>query len=85
MVLEGQSDFFIYIGKKTKRWDICAGDSLLRCFGGSIYGFDGTQYNYNPAEMLMFEEEYINEKGVLATLYGGNILEQYQFKSKGFL
>jgi 3'(2'), 5'-bisphosphate nucleotidase len=35
MVLEGQSDIYVYIGNKTKKWDICPGDALIRCFGVS--------------------------------------------------
>ena len=32
-VLFGETDIYIYIGQKTKKWDTCAGEALLNCFG----------------------------------------------------
>ena len=31
---------------KMKRWDICAGDALLRAIGGKLTDFDGNYYEY---------------------------------------
>jgi 3'(2'), 5'-bisphosphate nucleotidase len=32
-VLFGESDIYIYVGEKTKKWDTCAGEALINCFG----------------------------------------------------
>jgi hypothetical protein len=33
MILEGVADFYLYVSTKTKRWDICPGDAMIKCFG----------------------------------------------------
>jgi len=35
-VLLGYADFYISKSNKIRRWDICPGEALLRCFGGSV-------------------------------------------------
>lgn len=33
LLLEGNAEFYIYLGKRTSKWDICASEALLECFG----------------------------------------------------
>jgi len=33
LLLEGNAEFYIYLGTKTSKWDICASEVLLQCFG----------------------------------------------------
>jgi 3'-phosphoadenosine 5'-phosphosulfate (PAPS) 3'-phosphatase len=46
----------------TKRWDTCAGEALMRCFGGISTNKDGEEYNYTKGG------EVQNLRGVVALL-----------------
>lgn len=35
-LLEGNADYFIYVGSKTSRWDICAPEALVNSFGVGV-------------------------------------------------
>lgn len=54
-----------------KRWDICAGDALLRSFGGKMTSLNGKEITYGK------KFEVKNEGGLLATLnYHEHFLEK---------
>ena len=45
-----------------KRWDICAGDAILRSFGGKMTKLNGAEINYGD------QFDVKNSGGILATL-----------------
>lgn len=45
-----------------KKWDICAGDAILRAMGGKMTTLNGKRINYGNAR------DYKNKDGLLATL-----------------
>ncbi|KAH8304623.1 hypothetical protein KR018_003719, partial [Drosophila ironensis] len=47
---------------KIKKWDICAGDAILRALGGTMTTLGDQLINYGP------EESPVNTEGLLATL-----------------
>ncbi|XP_036319062.1 putative inositol monophosphatase 3 [Rhagoletis pomonella] len=47
---------------KIKKWDICAGDAILRALGGAMTNLNDEFINYGP------EGSPVNEQGLLATL-----------------
>lgn len=57
-VLLGQADLFYYSSSGTHRWDICAGDVLINCLGGSLTDINGYRYTYTS-------DTTRNQKGIL--------------------
>lgn len=47
---------------KIKKWDICAGDAILRTFGGKMTTLDNQLIDYGP------NESPVNARGLLATV-----------------
>lgn len=62
-VIRGDTDYTIYIGKGTKKWDTTAGEALLRCRDGFLTATDGTEYKYKAEPEL-----HRNMKGVIASV-----------------
>ena len=40
------TDYYIYIGKETKKWDTCPGEVFVNAFDGILTGLDGKTYDY---------------------------------------
>ena len=58
---------------KIKKWDICAGDALLRAGGGMMTDWDGRDFEYGA------DSDPLNDKGVLAALRGhGRFQNKFQ-------
>ncbi len=57
-VLLGQADLFCYQSPGSHRWDICAGEVLIHCLGGSLTDTQGHRYFYGS-------ETTRNQTGVL--------------------
>lgn len=47
---------------KIKKWDICAGDAILRALGGTMTTLDDELIDYGP------DESPVNSRGLLATI-----------------
>lgn len=47
---------------KIKKWDICAGDAILRALGGKMTTLDNEYIDYGPSESP------VNARGLLATI-----------------
>ena len=60
LISEGEGDLYICSYNKTKEWDICAGDIILREAGGILTDMDGKTFSYN-------RENVINENGYIAS------------------
>lgn len=84
-VLEGICDFYIYVGMKTKKWDTCAPDALLKCFQGSLVGLAGQVYEYDADDKGNTGDDYGNPYGIIATLHPQNVLDRYLAQTKGFM
>ncbi|KAG8198926.1 hypothetical protein JTE90_015134 [Oedothorax gibbosus] len=61
-VAENQADAYIHV-TLIKKWDICAGDALLRALGGEMTTLDGNPIDYGDPNNLK------NEKGLIATTH----------------
>ena len=63
-VVKGLADCYFYEieNNGTKRWDTCAGEALLSCFGGITTGKDGVAYDY------VYGMDPQNLKGVLSVI-----------------
>lgn len=55
-------NYFTYKCYFINRWDTCAGEVLLKCFGGQNTDLNGKEYNYGSETSLG------NENGNLASL-----------------
>ena len=58
-VVRGSADLYLH-STRIKKWDICAGDAMLRTVGGKLTNLKGQSINYG------FHGEATNEGGVLA-------------------
>lgn len=65
-VLKGNQDAYVHV-TLIKKWDICAGDAILRALGGKLTTLAGEDVDYSgrPAHEK-------NEGGVLATMHDHN-------------
>jgi len=61
-VVKGVQDAYVHT-TLIKKWDICAGDALLRALGGKMTDLTGQELDYSSAEVAK------NEGGLLATMY----------------
>ncbi|EGD79947.1 hypothetical protein PTSG_10229 [Salpingoeca rosetta] len=65
LVLQGQADCYVNNTAGTKRWDTCAGEALIRAFGGTLTDVNGAAYRYVPAA----HEHLVNQNGIIAALH----------------
>lgn len=61
-VVKEESDYFIYVGQGTKKWDSCAGEALIKAIGGVCSGIYGKIYQY-PNDSN--EKQLLNDEGIL--------------------
>lgn len=62
MMVEGEADSLAYIGSRTSRWDLCAGEALVKAMGGTITDMDGKEFIYDADS-----KDNINKGGVLGS------------------
>ena len=67
-VIEGHADAYLHPTKGTKKWDICAGEAILKAIGGTTTDCLGQPIQYLPSQSPH------NICGVLATMNGHQLL-----------
>ena len=60
LLVEQQCDLYVHLSPRTKQWDTCAPEIILREAGGSISDLFGRPLSYNKAEVQ-------NSNGVVAS------------------
>ncbi len=60
LLVEQQCDLYVHLSPRTKQWDTCAPEIILREAGGSITDLFGNPLSYNKAEVQ-------NRNGVVAS------------------
>lgn len=60
LICERQCDLYIHLSSRTKQWDTCAPEAILRGAGGQLTDLWGQPYRYNT-------ETVENRNGVVAT------------------
>ena len=60
LIIERQCDLYIHLSSRTKQWDTCAPEIILRESGGRLTDLFGGELRYNSREVK-------NENGVVAT------------------
>ncbi|MDB4981745.1 MAG: putative phosphatase [Myxococcales bacterium] len=60
LVSEGSRDLYVYTGGRTKIWDSCGPEAILRAAGGTISDLDGNPLIYDRPELY-------NRRGIVAS------------------
>ena len=60
LIVERQCDLYIHLSPRTKQWDTCAPEAILREAGGRLTDLWGEPYRYNT-------EDVQNRNGLVAT------------------
>jgi 3'(2'), 5'-bisphosphate nucleotidase len=60
LVVEQQCDLYIHLSPRTKQWDTCAPEIILREAGGCLTDLFGRQLRYN-------KEDLQNRNGIVAS------------------
>jgi 3'(2'), 5'-bisphosphate nucleotidase len=60
LLVEQQCDLYVHLSPRTKQWDTCAPEIILREAGGLISDLFGRPLSYNKAEVQ-------NRNGVVAS------------------
>jgi 3'(2'), 5'-bisphosphate nucleotidase len=60
LLVERQADLYIHLSPKTKQWDTCAPEAVLREAGGRMTDLWGGPLSYNTADVL-------NRNGIVAS------------------
>ena len=60
LIVEQQCDIYVHLSPRTKQWDTCAPEIILREAGGTISDLFGRPLSYNVAEVQ-------NRNGVVAS------------------
>lgn len=60
LIVERQCDLYIHLSPRTKQWDTCAPEAILREAGGHLTDLFGTPLRYNALEVQ-------NRNGIVAT------------------
>ena len=60
LVVEQQCDLYMHLSPRTKQWDTCAPEAILRAAGGRLTDLWGKPYRYNT-------EDVQNRNGLVAT------------------
>ncbi|XP_077408874.1 3'(2'),5'-bisphosphate nucleotidase 1 [Vanacampus margaritifer] len=61
-LIEGKASAYIFASPGTKKWDTCAPEVFLHCFGGKLTDMYNNPYRYDA------DVKHVNSAGVLATL-----------------
>ncbi|MBC7911017.1 MAG: 3'(2'),5'-bisphosphate nucleotidase CysQ, partial [Pyrinomonadaceae bacterium] len=60
LIIERQCDLYVHLTPRTKQWDTCAPEAILREAGGRLTDLFGQPLSYNSPEVQ-------NRNGVVAT------------------
>jgi 3'(2'), 5'-bisphosphate nucleotidase len=60
LVAEGSRDLYVYTGGRTKIWDTCGPEAILRAAGGRLTDLDGRPLVYDQPELY-------NRRGIVAS------------------
>jgi 3'(2'), 5'-bisphosphate nucleotidase len=60
LIVERQCDLYLHLSSRTKQWDTCAPEAVLREAGGRLTDLWGRDYRYNT-------EDVMNRNGLVAT------------------
>ncbi len=60
LIVERECDLYIHLSPRSKQWDTCAPEAILREAGGTLTDLFGTPYNYNTPDVW-------NHNGIVAT------------------
>ena len=63
LVLTGEADVYVTLGRRSRHWDACAPDALMRLAGGAFSDIRGRAVSYNT-------EATTNRSGMLAARRG---------------
>lgn len=65
-VVSGRADAYLH-SSLIKKWDVCAGDALLRALGGRLTALDGSELHYGP------QDDPKANGGLLAAVHGHGV------------
>ncbi len=60
LIVEQECDLYIHLSPRSKQWDTCAPEAILREAGGTLTDLFGAPYNYNTPDVW-------NHNGIVAT------------------
>jgi 3'(2'), 5'-bisphosphate nucleotidase len=60
LVAEATRDLYVYTGGRTKIWDTCGPEAILRAAGGRVTDMDGVPLSYDQPELY-------NRRGIVAS------------------
>jgi 3'(2'), 5'-bisphosphate nucleotidase len=60
MVVKKLADLFLYCQSSTNKWDICAGEALMKGLGGYFTDENGNDFTYDHNS-----KDYLNPDGLL--------------------
>lgn len=60
LIIERECDLYIHLSPRSKQWDTCAPEAILREAGGTLTDLFGKSYNYNTPDVW-------NHNGIVAT------------------
>ena len=60
LIIENTCDLYVHLSPKSKQWDTCAPEAILREAGGTLTDIFGKPYRYNTADVW-------NHNGIVAT------------------
>ena len=60
-------DAYVHV-TKIKKWDICAGDAILRALGGTLTDLDGREVDYREASSTILSNSHLASKQVSLTI-----------------
>lgn len=60
LIIENTCDLYVHMSPKSKQWDTCAPEAILREAGGSLTDLFGKSYRYNTPDVW-------NHNGIVAT------------------
>ncbi len=71
LIVNRECDLYIHLSARSKQWDTCAPEAILREAGGTLTDLFGTPYNYNTLDVW-------NSNGIVATngVAHGSVIER---------
>ncbi len=60
LIVEGVCDLYVHLSSRSKQWDTCAPEAILREAGGELTDLFGVPYRYNTSDVW-------NHNGIAAT------------------
>ncbi len=63
MVIEGNTDFYLFPSAGTKKWDSCAGEAIIHALGGKLTDVLGQPIVYDGKQ-----DNIMNTRGLLVSM-----------------